>query len=201
LERDGFDIERLARLAQAMRVFSEAVNAAASALIAAAAKIDETILVSRAGWAGPRAARQRALSVLLVAAAGADREPAPELVAQLEARFLEHGYRGETLGGAKIEAVAGGVRLSRDPGAVLGRHGGGAPLIAIDLPLDEEVIWDGRYALTAAGPGMQVAGAPQGSRYFALGVGAAEVEPQVQVRALLREHVRHRLGGDFAVKF
>jgi len=194
LTRGGFELERLAAIASRLRGLADAVASGAAALIDAAARVDEDIFVARAAWSGPLVVRRRALSVLIAAAAGADPEPPADAVAQLEARFLEVGYRGETLGGAVLEPIAGGVRLARDPGAVLGRGDGTRGAEALELKHGEEAVWDGRYALTAARGGLRVAAAPGGPRYFRCsGVELANLS----VRSLLADHIAHRLAAPF----
>lgn len=194
LERGGFELVRLAAIASRLRGLAETVAAGAEALIETAARVDEDIFVARAAWAGPLVVRRRALAVLIAAAAGADAEPPADAVAKLEARFLDHGYRGETLGGAVLEPTAGGARLARDPGAVLGRGDGVSGVAALDLRDGEVSVWDGRYALTVAGAGLRVAAAPGGPRYFRC---SGPEWANLSVRPLLAEHVVHRLGAPF----
>jgi tRNA(Ile)-lysidine synthase len=198
LEGAGFLAVRLATLAARLRTLADAANAGAAALVATAARLDEDIRVSRAAWAGPLAARRRALSVLIAAAAGADAEPASDAVALLEARFLEEGYRGETVGGVVVSPTTDGALLGREAGAVLGRRVGAAGIEAQDLRSGEELVWDGRYAFTAEAPGWRVAPAAEGPRFFRC-VGPGGILPSV--RPLLAEHVAHLLAGaDRAIK-
>lgn len=87
----------------------------------------------------------RRLGLACVCAGGGARPPrGPALVRA--ARTL----RG-TLAGARIHAEGDEVRIARDPGEVA--RGGLAPLV---LPQDQEVVWDGRFALTARRPGLEV---------------------------------------------
>jgi tRNA(Ile)-lysidine synthase len=189
LELSGLRLERLAAVAARLRVCVDAVNADAAALIRDAACIDEDVQVTRAAWRGALVVRRRALSVLIAAAAGADAEPPADAVAQLESRFLEVGYRGETLGGALVASTAGGARLARDPGAVLGRRDGGSSAQTVVLAAGEEAIWDGRYLIRAPSPGWRVAPAPTPPGYFACaGQGSGP-----ETRPLLADHVAHLL--------
>jgi tRNA(Ile)-lysidine synthase len=93
----------------------------------------------------PAGAPPRALAALTAAYGGARREPAPSAVE----RMLVRG-RG-ALAGARLE----GGGLTRDPGGVLGRRGGVAPLGALPLPEGQPVVWDYRLEITALVPGLQ----------------------------------------------
>jgi tRNA(Ile)-lysidine synthase len=190
LEAAGFRTERLAKIATRLRGLAEAVNAAAAALISGAARVGEDIHIARAAWIGPLAVRRRALSSLIAAAAGADTEPPADSVAELEARFLDDGYRGETLGGALVSPLTEGARLARDPGAVLGRRDGTPGVEALALTPGVEAVWDGRYALIADAPGWRAAPGPEGPGLFRF-VGPGGAPPRV--RSLLVEHIAHRL--------
>lgn len=190
LEAAGFRIERLAAIATRLRTIANALNERAASLIAEAVCVDEDIQVARAAWKGALAVRRRALGVLIAAAAGADVEPQPDAVAQLEARFMEDGYRGETLGGVLLSPTTDGARLVREAGAVLGRRDGTAGIEAQILRSGEEAVWDGRYALMADQPGWRVAPAPEGPALFRC-VGPGGAPPRV--RPLLADHVAHLL--------
>ncbi len=92
----------------------------------------------------------RALSALATAIGGGLREPSVAAVARLMMRLMagQHG----TLAGAHFRA-GNPVRVTRDPGGVLGRRGGVRRLIDLPLPAGETVVWDGRLALTASESG------------------------------------------------
>jgi tRNA(Ile)-lysidine synthase len=191
LEAEGVRSERWAAIATRLRVLADAVNAGAAALISAAVRVDEDIRVAREGWRGASVVRRRALGVLIAAAAGADAAPPPEAVARLEARFLEDGYRGETLGGVALAPAAEGVRLVRDPGAVLGRRDGIPAIEALVLTPGEEAVWDGRYAVTTSDPGWRMEPAPPGPRHFRCAGPRGGAEPQI--RPIVADHVAHLL--------
>jgi tRNA(Ile)-lysidine synthase len=188
-----FDGARLAAVAGKLRRLADAVALEALALVSASARIEDDVTIARVAWAGSREARVRALSVLMAAAAGAEREAPAGVTASIEARFLALGYRGETSSGVRFEPAPGGVRLSRDAGAVLGRTDGAPGLPAMALPVGEEACWDGRIALLANAPGWEAAPAPAGPRFLALRVQSGGAGA-VHARPLLRERVEHGLG-------
>lgn len=157
LERAGLDPLRLVGVAARLRQLVEAVDAQASSLIAAAVSFEAgEIRVKRAAWRGNAEARQRALAVLIAAAAGAEDFAETDAVARLEARCFADDFRGATLGGAALAASRGELVLNRDPGALLGRAGV-APIPELMLPAEIETIWDGRLALTSREEGWRAA--------------------------------------------
>lgn len=203
LEREGLDPIRFARLAAELRVLADAIDAEASALIARAVRFDgPDILLDLAGWDAPLETRRRALSVLIAAAAGAEREPAPAALASLEARLGEPKFRGASLGGASVHRRRDGLRISRDPGAIDGRSDV-APAQSVMLATGESLIWDGRLALAA----MQAlrlipsADAPRialAAKEFSLADAVAE--GALTARWLTELHVNHQLGPVAATK-
>jgi tRNA(Ile)-lysidine synthase len=186
----GFDAGRLVALARRLRSLADAVDAGAAQLIEQAALIDEDIVISAAAWQGPDAVRARALSLLMAAAAGAEREPGAGVTAPIEGRFLKEEYRGETRSGVRFEPIPGGVRLGRDPGAALGRADGAAGLQPVELMEGQVICWDGRFALLARTSGCRAEPDPTGPRFFQV-VGPGD---GVQVTPLLNARVRHGLG-------
>ena len=93
----------------------------------------------------PLDASARLMQVALCCAAGASDFPP---IAKVEALM----GRGGTLSGAKAER--GGLwKLSRDPGAVLGRDGVEA-IGEVRVKAAEAVVWDGRFLVKAAVPGL-----------------------------------------------
>lgn len=149
---------RLAGLADQCAAHAAAQDAAAAALIEAAARFaDADIVIDLTRWRGDGAVRTRALAVLIAAAAGAAREPGADQVAALEASIAAPGFKASTLGGALIRLSGPRLTLTRDAGALKGRADGApAPAEAL-LPAGREVVWDGRVALTMAEPGWAVA--------------------------------------------
>ncbi|GAA0868672.1 tRNA lysidine(34) synthetase TilS [Brevundimonas basaltis] len=93
----------------------------------------------------------RTLAAVLVCVGGGDRPPRGD---RLD-RLLNHLRVGETftavLCGARVEAAADHVLVTRECGEFARRS---AP--ALPLPPGEEAVWDGRWAITAAGPGWSV---------------------------------------------
>jgi len=189
LERAGFDVSALLRLAQRMRAIADRVDAAAAALIDRSAHFEEdAITLDLRSWAGDATVRQRALSVLIVAASGEPREPASDAVERLEERIRTPDFRGATLGGAALSLRLGRIVLSRDSGALSGRADGAQPAPPVSLPAGEEIVWDGRFALTACAPGAMVY--PDGSQPRIETVNKAAVA----TRWLLAERIAHMLG-------
>jgi tRNA(Ile)-lysidine synthase len=199
LEAEGVETVRLARLAERVRPLVDKLDREAGALIGEAARFEAgRILVSQARWRGGRELRRRALSALIAAAAGAAREPHAGAVARLEEGRAEAGFRGATLGGAVIAPAAGGFRLSRDTGALVGRAGV-APAAALPLPVGAEAVWDGRLALLAAEAGWAAACGEDGETPVlrrgetVLSLADAEACGLVSASWLLAEHAAHVL--------
>ncbi len=156
LEAAGLDPMRLVELAASLRLRSDALDRAASALIREAARFEEDrITLSRAAWRGSDDVRRRALSALIAAAAGAPREPAAESLTRLAARIAADDFRGASLGGARIARVGDTLVLNRDRGALEGRADGTAPYPPACLQAGIETVCDGRVALTMSEPGWQ----------------------------------------------
>lgn len=197
LEQGGIDPMRLVRFAAKMRVYVDEVDAQARALIARAARFaGPDIVLDLLAWNAAPEVRQRALSVLIAAAAGAEREPAPAALARLEARLRDNAFRGASLGGARLARRGDAVRLTRDPGAIEGRAG----VIEREpesLPIGVDTIWDGRLALCAAQPARLIPAAStpligQGSSQIPLAEACAA--GLVSARWLMELHVNHQLG-------
>lgn len=99
---------------------------------------------------------ERALTALALGVGGGLREPAPDAVARLRARLRED--KTATLAGARFAPSRGAaVAITRDPGGVHGRRGGGRALAGVTLPEGETVVWDNRLALAARAPGLVAA--------------------------------------------
>lgn len=198
MEGEGFAPTRLAALAARLRPPADALDVAAADLVARAARFEgDEIEVAAAAWRGDEPVRQRALSALIAAAAGASREPEGEALARLAARMEGPAFRGAALGGARVSAVAGGFRLGRDPGALEGRAGGPAAMAALALPRQIETVWDGRLALTPAEDGWSVAMArarPVLERRGERVAIADAAKAGIAAAWLLEVHVDHRLG-------
>ncbi len=157
LEAAGFDPARLMALASRLRARSAELDADAAAMIARAAQFeDDAILLDLKQWDGDPETRRRALSVLVTAASGREREPPGKALARLEARLGAADFRGACLAGARLAPFRDARRLDRDPGALAGRADGAAAMAPLDLPMGVETVWDGRLALTAAESGWSV---------------------------------------------
>ncbi len=97
----------------------------------------------------PRASlTPRLLAAACLCAAGHDRTPRRDRIEALAARLTAPGLVTATLAGARIEAGPTSVRFARE----IGREG----LPVLPLPVDEAVVWDGRYEITALAPGLNV---------------------------------------------
>ena len=198
LEAEGFDPAQLARLATRLRGKAAALDRAALDLIERAAKLDLTIAIKRSEWIGSDGVRQRALSVLIAAAAGAAREPTG--VEKIERRVMSLDHRGSTYWGVEFAPTKAGIELRREPGAALGRADGAPGLAPLPLSAGVEAIWDGRIAITALEPGWRVVPAPNRElaafekdavrkRYREAGVA-------MQLRPLAAERVAHAFAPD-----
>jgi tRNA(Ile)-lysidine synthase len=99
----------------------------------------------------PRDAPARALAAACLCAAGTARPPRGERLARLKERLAAGEDFVATLAGARIETQNGTVRVCRNAGEVA--RGG---LAALDLVPGAATVWDGRYELTAQGPGVTV---------------------------------------------
>ena len=199
LEQAGFDPMRLVALAERLREPREALDREAAALIASACRIDDGVIaVNAAAWKGDAEVRRRALSVLIAAAAGAEREPPAAALGRLEQRVSAPGvFRGATLGGARLRPNSQGFAIGHDPGAVLGRSGGDALPVQTLTP-GRELVWDGRLSLVAPGPGWSVGAAPSAAPALIAPNGQvlslAQARGHVRMCWLLDERVRALLG-------
>lgn len=195
LEAAGLDPLRLVQIGARLRAHLDRTDAAAAALIAGAARINARITIDIAGWRGPADVRQRALSALMAAAAGADREAADMDV--VEPRVFAADYRGGAHGGVRFVREAGRLVLGRDPGAVRGRADGVPALPALALEVGREAIWDGRFAFTARVSGWSAAPADNADVVvLTRGQERRRVELAgdiVAARPLATERVRHAL--------
>jgi tRNA(Ile)-lysidine synthase len=157
LEREGLDPMRLAVLAERLRPHVDAIDEAAAALIGDVATFDEDeIVFDRSIWRGEAAVRQRALDVLIAAAAGGERGASPSQVGSLSEVLDRPDFSGATLGGAWLRPRADRIVIARDPGALTGRADGAAPVPPLRLAPGEEAVWDGRVALGLDEPGWSV---------------------------------------------
>jgi tRNA(Ile)-lysidine synthase len=96
-------------------------------------------------------ASEASLAEAVACASGAERPPRREAVARLALRLAD-GANSATLGGARIVRQGDWLCVSREFGDRRGRSC--APLA---LPLDETVVWDGRFEATAHAPDLVLA--------------------------------------------
>lgn len=108
-----------------------------------------------------RAIPASALAAALVCAGGGDRPPRGARLARVVERLRAGEAFTASLCGARIEAAADQVLVTREPGEFLRR-----PAPPLPLPPGAETVWDGRWGLTAAAPGWSVA--PAAGRLAAL---------------------------------
>ncbi len=194
LEAQGFDPMRLARLAVKLRPRVEQLDREAGALIGRTARFEGAcIVITRGSWSGGAEVRRRALSVLIAAAAGALREPNSSAIEGLEARLSAEAFAGASLGGAQLARNGAETMLTRDVGALRGRADGALPLAPLPLPAGEEVVWDGRLAITVSEPGWSIVAEAGGPR-LAKGGMRLEVGELGAAHWLLEARVRHLLG-------
>lgn len=95
----------------------------------------------------------RLLAIACVCAGGGERRPAGERLARAAAGVQGEGRFVATLAGARIEAGEDTVQIAREPGETA--RGGLKPR---PVPPGREVIWDGRFAVSAAREGLVVRG-------------------------------------------
>ncbi len=145
------EVEALAVQAEAQARIATDADRAARSFLTAHAAIEEG--AARLRRVTGEDGCGRALAALAAAVGGAMREPAGAAVTGLVDRLMAR--QGGTLAGARFRAGVG-ICVTRDPGGVLGRRGGGRRLPDLALPAGEAVVWDGRLALTAPGPGWTV---------------------------------------------
>jgi tRNA(Ile)-lysidine synthase len=195
LEREGLDPMRFAALSERLRPFVDAIDKRTAAFIAEAVEFhDDEIILDRARRRGEDAIKQRALEVLIMAASGEERGPAPMQLETVSAALDRADFTGATLAGAWLQPRGARILIRRDPGALSGRADGAAPLSALPLPAGEETVWDGRVAVTIDAPGWRVVfdgRIPQLQR-------GEERRPLAAASPhwLLRERVQHVLGTD-----
>lgn len=201
LEAEGFEPERLVRLAARLRRRSAALDTEARRLIAAAATIEARIELEPAKWTdAPGEVRRRALAALVAAASGASREPSPADLDVIDKRVLHCDFRRFTHSGVEFTKSASGLVLQREAGAVLGRADGASSLAPLALPANSEVIWDGRLGITALAPGWRVV--PDRNRElhaFKKGPDLnlyPQAPREIRVRSLAAERVAHAFAPD-----
>lgn len=144
---------RLAAVAAALRPMVQQEDAAAFSAVGAWCEVREDhIALDKAHFrAAAPGVQARLVASTLLAASGARRAPGPGAIRRLIAHVADG--RGATLGGAQAVIRRNEIILRRDPGAGLGRAGT-PPVLALPLPVGEEVVWDGRFALNARAPGL-----------------------------------------------
>ena len=110
----------------------------------------------------PRTAPAAHIAAACLCAAGTSQPPRGERLQRLVERIRAGEAFTATLSGARIEAAGDAVSIFREPGEARRStppptdpsdrlpHGGR------DLPVDQPVVWDGRYEITAVTPGLTV---------------------------------------------
>lgn len=193
-------VARLVNVAARLRTRADALDRAALALIQRATELDDVATIRRVAWRGDGDVRRRALSVLMAAAAGSQAEPPTSDMTILEARVMSPEHRGSTHGGVAFKSDEHAVYLMREAGAVLGRADGAPPLAPLELPAGVELVWDGRIAATAPGPGWRaVAARNRDLVAFENGLvhkPYAEVRELLRARSLAPERIRHAFAPD-----
>jgi tRNA(Ile)-lysidine synthase len=105
------------------------------------------------------------LGVAVVCAAGAEGPPRRDALDRLATRLWRQEALSSTLGGARVVRTGEWVHVVRETGDARGRR-----CEAISLPVDDEVIWDGRFQVRATESGLTLA--PLAGRAARLGDGA-----------------------------
>jgi tRNA(Ile)-lysidine synthase len=195
LEAAGLDPMRLVRMAARLREKADAVDAAADALIRRAATFaDWRIVIHADAWSAPHEVRSRALAALIAAAGGAKHSPRLAQIAAIEPRIMAPSHKGSTHSGVAFAPHPDGVALEREHGAFMGR-GAQAPAepLFVALTPGHEVIWDGRYAVSADAAGWRIVRDGVHPVLDRRAPAALEFAAPV-LRPLAREHVAHLLG-------
>ena len=184
LEADGLDPMRLAHLAARFRLRSDALDRAASKLIAESADLEDGAVICLDRWNAPAEVRRRALSAMIAAVGGASREPAWTEIEALEARVMRGDLPGVTHSGVEFSTTGGAVVLRREAGALLGRADGALPHPALPLRANVEAIWDGRLAITPPEEGWSVV--PARNAYAVAFKNALDLKTYREAETLLR---------------
>jgi tRNA(Ile)-lysidine synthase len=207
MEREGFDPLRLCQEALVHQRHAAALDRDARALIASACAIAKgAATLDPKSWAvAAEDARMRALSVLIAAIAGAEREVSAEAVARLEREIGAPGFSGASLGGAVLKLKKGVVHLARDSGAVLGRADGAAALPPLKLSSGIVSVWDNRLEVRAEAPGWRVLPDDIAAPIFEKADARftrAEADSAGEIRAqwLTEAHIAHLLPSDSPTK-
>lgn len=150
VEDPANDDPRFAR-ARARRALAGRASAAAAQVGEAAAGVlcVEADIIHLARDVAPRA-----LAAALVCGGGGDRPPRGERLAALLSRLRSGEDFVAVLAGARLEADGDRVRVGREPGELRRRGLSSVPLVP-----GEEVVWDGRWLVTAPEAGWSVAAA------------------------------------------
>ena len=101
------------------------------------------------------------LAAVIVCAGGGDRPPRGDRLERIQQRLKGGEAFTATLCGARVEAAADQVLVTREAGEFARR-----PAPPLPLEAGEEAVWDGRWAITAGQPGWSVA--PAAGRMAAL---------------------------------
>ncbi len=160
LAREGLDPTRLAATARRLADAADAVDAAASDLIAAAVTVDQFAVVRLHAdqfRLAPAAVQARVLVRLLMAIGGGDYSPRSERLAALT------GAMTAGAGGRFKRTLAGCVVEQRDGGFVFYREIGREGPQAVALKPGTTIVWDRRFQVSA-GPSV-----PAGLTVAALG--------------------------------
>jgi tRNA(Ile)-lysidine synthase len=194
LERDGLDPMRLAAFAERIRPHVDEIDRRAGALIGDIAMFDDDeIAVDRSLRHGDETVKQRALDVLIAAAAGGERGASPSQVETLSQILDRPDFRGATLAGAWLRPRADRIVIARDPGALTGRADGAAPVPPFRLTPGASAVWDGRVMLSIGEPGWSVVF--NGRRPELRRGDERRPLAAASPHWLLRERVQHLLGG------
>ena len=111
--------------------------------------LDASLVLPRAALRAARdGAVRRFLAAALSSAGGGAGPPRSERLAALQARLVDTPPVHATLCGARLVADDQTVTITREPGR--GRA------VAVDLPPGQPIVWDGRFELCAAEPGLNV---------------------------------------------
>ncbi len=166
-------------------------SAAPLALAAEASEQSGVVIIARdrLRTAAPQDV-SRFVALACVCAGGGDRRPAGPRIARAAEAIAGPDRFVSTLAGARIEADGELVRIAREAGEAA--RGGLRPL---DLPGGQEIVWDGRFAVTSQTAGLVVRPNRRGAPTIEWASGSGEGgTPPVAITSLVGARLRAAAG-------
>ncbi len=182
----------------------DAITAEAGAMVRDGLRVEGPIAILHGVWMTYGPSYWRAMTAILTAVSGETEPPFHGAARAIGVRWAGHQdgepFKPFTVAGCLIEpAPDGAIKISRDPGAVLGRAGV-PPLAPLALAPGEEAVWDGRLEVRARAALTLVPARRDANRPAVLDAGGAaltlaeaEAKGLLSARWLLRDHISHVL--------